>query len=403
MADQSRRIIFILGLSFVLVSVTNGLFWTVFRVFIYDIGGTFTEVALVSAVQNLSTIILSPFWGALSDEIGRRKPFIVFGSLSTVFFVPFFIAVNTIVEYLIVFAFASISLSIITPTVTAYLSDISEKEYRGRAMGYFFIFSSAGWTIGGLISGFIAEIYGMDFVFVFSGVIGVIGALFMQIFIREERSRSSADLKTSIEAAWTRVGSTLKGAFTIGKERQLGILLLVILSFGFGSGIFFTLLQIKIFESLSRNYALYGIFNGASGLMSILAPPIYGYFADRFDRRKVLQYTLICYSMYFVILGIVWDPLILGILWAIPLWPGVRISSLALAADISKDKTIGEYQGFVNSSSAISQLIGALIGGIIADLYNARVNFSIIDIILIFSAIGPLFGSIITSKIKKST
>ncbi|MGQ4894405.1 MAG: hypothetical protein ACP6IQ_07290 [Candidatus Njordarchaeia archaeon] len=58
--------------------------------------------------------------------------------------------------------------------------------------------------------------------------------------------------------------------------------------------------------------------------------------------------------MYFVILGIAWDPLILGILWAIPLWPSVRMSSLALVADISKGKTIGEYQSFVNSSSAIS-------------------------------------------------
>ena len=107
-----------------------------------------------------------------------------------------------------------------------------------------------------------------------------------------------------------------------------------------------------------------------------------------------------CYSMYFVILGIAWDPLILGILWAIPLWPSVRMSSLALVADISKGKTIGEYQSFVNSSSAISRLIGALTGGMIADLYNARLNLNIIDMILIFSAIGPLLGSIATSKIK---
>jgi len=363
-------------------------------VFIYAIGGTFTEVALVSALQNIFSILLSPFWGALSDEIGKRKPFIVLGSASIALFTPFFIIADDVIEYLVIFLFASVFSSMVYPSINAYLSEIVESKYRGRTLGYFFGFNAIGWTLGGFLSGFIAEYLGMNNVFFFAGLVGLTGALFAQLFVEESR-REEIERKGAIKKAWRRVINTLR----VQRNPDLNILLLVIMLYGVGSGIFFTIFQIKFFESVKRSFMLYGIVSGLSGLGSIIAPPFYGYLADKIGKKIVFQATLICYTVYFIVLGLIWDPIILAVLWLLPLWPGVRISSIAIAADISGDRTMGEYQGFVNSSSAVSRAVGALLGGIIADLFNARTNLYVIDYILISAAIGPLMAAIAISKL----
>jgi len=390
-----RRLIVLLGVSFILISINGTIFWTIFRVFIYAIGGSFVEVALVSALQNLFSIFLSPFWGALSDEIGKRKPFIVFGSASIAIFTPFFVLAKNVSEYLIIFAFASIFNSMVYPNINAYITEIVESEYRGKTLGYFFGFNAIGWTLGGLLSGVIAETLGVNYVFIFAGIIGITGSIFTHIFI-EEKELNIAEKKAAIKKAWKRVIRTIH----IERNPDLNILLIVIMLFGAGSGIFFTIFQVKFFESVGRSYVVYGIVSALSGIGSIIAPPAYGYLTDKISKKIVFQATLLSYAAYFVVLGIIWDPVILAILWFLPLWPGVRISSIAIAADISEEGTIGEYQGFVDSSSAVSRTIGAIFGGIIADLFNARTNLYIIDYILVAASIGPLLGAIILNKLK---
>jgi len=385
----------LLSISFILVSINGTIFWTIFRVFIYVIGGTFTQIALVSVIQNMFSVFLSPFWGSLGDELNKRKPFIVFGSAAIAFFTPLFIYAKSVTEYLVIFIFASLTTSMVNPNLNALISGIAEKEYRGRALGYFLGISAIGWTLGGILSGAIAEIVGMDYVFFTAGVIGIMGALLVLLFLKEE-GESSKKLGDAAGRAWKNVIET----FRIEGNPNLNTLLLAVILHGTGGGIFFTLFQIKFFESIGRSFILYGIVSGLSGIGSIIAPPLYGSLADKMGRKIVMQATLFIYSLYFVVLGLLWDPIILTILWFLPLWPGVRISSVALVADIAEEKEMGRYQGFLESSAAIARMLGALLGGIFADIFRARADIFVIDKILIFAAIGPLLSAIIISKLK---
>ena len=151
---------------------------------------------------------------------------------------------------------------------------------------------------------------------------------------------------------------------------------------------------------MKRSYLIYGVVSALSGVGSIIAPPVYGYLADKIGKKEVFQATLIAYTLYFITMGLTWNPLILAILWFLPLWPGVRISSIALATELAREDAVGEYQGFVESSSALARAIGALIGGIIADILGARKNIFLIDYILIGSAIGPFLATLLINKLR---
>jgi len=390
-----RHTVFLLGFSFILVSINGAVFWTIFRVFIYDIGGSFLEVAMISAIQNVFSVFLAPFWGSLGDELNWRKPFIVIGSLSVSFFTTLFISAKKVVEYLTIFIFASLFYSMVNPNLNALISLSVEREKRGKALGYFFGINAIGWTLGGILSGLLAEAYGMNYVFILSAIVGLLGGLTILLFLHEDKA--SISFKKAVRDAWRKVIDV----FRIQRERSFNILLLSVILHGTGGGIFFTLFQIKFFEAVSRNYAIYGIVSGLSGIGSIIAPPFYGSLTDKIGRKLVMQATLFIYSIYFIILGIFWDPIILTILWFLPLWPGVRISSIALAADIAGEKRIGKYQGLLESINALARISGALIGGLLADIYGARANLGIIDNILMLASIGPFIAALVISKIKE--
>lgn len=390
-----RRTIILLGFSFILVSINGTIFWTIFRVFIYDIGGSFLEVALISAIQNIFSVFLAPFWGSLGDELNRRKPFIVIGSLSVAFFTTLFIQAKKVIEYLIIFTLASLFYSMVNPNLNALISLPIEKEKRGKALGYFFGINAIGWTLGGVLSGLLAETYGMNYVFILSAIVGLLGGLTVLLFLHEDKSLIC--FRSVLKDTWRKVIDV----FRIQKEKNFNILLLSIILHGTGGGIFFTLFQIKFFEAVSRNYAIYGIVSGLSGIGSIIAPPLYGSLTDKIGRKLVMQATLFIYSIYFIILGIFWDPVILTILWFLPLWPGVRISSIALAADIAGEEKVGRYQGLLESMNALARIFGALIGGLFADVYGARMSLGVIDNILMLASIGPFIAGIVISKIKE--
>ncbi len=386
----------LLGFSFILVSINGAIFWTIFRVFIYDIGGSFLEVAMISAIQNIFSVFLAPFWGSLGDELNWRKPFIVIGSISVAFFTTLFLSASKVTDYLVIFIFASLFYSMVNPNLNALISLSVEKESRGKALGYFFGINAIGWTLGGILSGLLAEAYGMNYVFILSAIVGLLGGLTILFFLHEEKA--PFHLSNVIRDAWRKVIDV----FRVQRERNFNILLLAVILHGTGGGIFFTLFQIKFFEAVNRNYAIYGIVSGLSGIGSIIAPPIYGTLTDKIGRKLVMQATLMIYSIYFIVLGVFWDPVILTILWFLPLWPGVRISSIALAADIAGEEKMGKYQGLLESVNALARIIGALLGGFLADLFTARLDFSVIDHILMLASIGPFLATISISRIKES-
>jgi len=394
--NRSAEIAIRVGIPFILVDINAAIFWTIFRVFIYDIGGSFTQIALISLIEGLFTIFLSPFWGTLSDLIGRRKPFIIIGSLSLAIFSPLFVIARSVVQYLIIFTAASFFSSMVYPCLNATLTEATEEAERGKTLGYFFGLNAIGWTLGSFLSGYLADVWGIAYVFISAGLVGGVGAFVALFFMQESGGKSITAV--SMRDAFQRV----LGSFVVERNPSLFVLMGTIILYGLGSGVFSTLFQIKFFESVKRSYLIYGIVSALSGLGSIIAPPIYGYFADKVGKKEVFQATLLAYTMYFIVMGLTWDPLILAILWFLPLWPGVRISSIALATELARKDEVGQYQGFVESSSALAGAIGAIIGGLIADYLNARENLYILDYILMGSAIGPFLATILVSALKIS-
>ncbi|MCA9738162.1 MAG: MFS transporter [Gemmatimonadetes bacterium] len=114
-------------------------------------GATGTEVGLLVLVYSLIQLFMAPFWGRLSDRIGR-KPVLVLGLAgSAVSYVVFAFAPSLTWLY-VSRILAGIGGSTI-PVAEAYIADVTPPEGRAGGLGVIGAAFGLGFTIGPALGG----------------------------------------------------------------------------------------------------------------------------------------------------------------------------------------------------------------------------------------------------------
>ncbi|AEI42493.1 MFS transporter [Paenibacillus mucilaginosus] len=120
------------------------------------------HLGLLLSVYSLASFLMSPFWGALSDRVGRR-PLIMTGAFGfSLSFFLFGIAGDNLVLMYLSRILGGLFSGAATACAVAYVADITTEENRtkgmgavGMSIGLGFIFGPA---FGGLLSGFGTEV-----------------------------------------------------------------------------------------------------------------------------------------------------------------------------------------------------------------------------------------------------
>ncbi|MDF2636944.1 MAG: major facilitator transporter, partial [Pelosinus sp.] len=149
---ETKRALPILFLVMFLVMIGFGIIIPVLPFYAEEIGANPTQLGLLMAVYSLMQLIFAPFWGKLSDRIGR-KPIMMMGiaGLALSFFMQ---AMAT--ELWMLFAariIGGILSSANMPTAMAYVADITTPENRGKGMGIIGAATGLGFVFGPAIGG----------------------------------------------------------------------------------------------------------------------------------------------------------------------------------------------------------------------------------------------------------
>ena len=112
------------------------------------------KVTMLMVVYSLLQFLAAPIWGALSDKYGRRIILLVtlFGSIVAYIFLAY---ASNLAELFCARGFAGLMAGNIA-VAQAYIADITEKEYRAKAMGMFGAAFGLGFIIGPAIGGALA-------------------------------------------------------------------------------------------------------------------------------------------------------------------------------------------------------------------------------------------------------
>ena len=169
---------------------------------IHNYGGDIFIITLAFGSFSFFQFFVSPFWGGLSDKLGR-KPLLIMNCVAE-------LIANTILALsgsLLVIFISRVIAGLFKTNVsvgTAYIADITDEKSRAKGMGMFGVAFGLGFTVGPLIGGLIA---GSDFTFHslsnvawFACTINLINLLYVFFFLDESlKKKKDYKIKYSVE------------------------------------------------------------------------------------------------------------------------------------------------------------------------------------------------------------
>jgi len=164
------------------------------------LGASTPQLGWLQAFMNLFPAVMQVPWGKLSDFFGRRIPFLAIGGVMSFALYFFMIAVIDAWQLIIVVAVQMLIGSMMIPTWSALVGDVTTVKDRGSVMGRFFAISTVASLVGTLFAGAIvpssdAVLRDYAIPFFCAGIVGIVASLILYE-IAEEKRRLFASPKT---------------------------------------------------------------------------------------------------------------------------------------------------------------------------------------------------------------
>ncbi len=152
----------------------------------HNMGASALDLGLLMASYSFMQLIVTPFWGVLSDRFGRKPIFLIglFG------FGLSFIIYGFATQLWMLFAgrmIGGILAGSIYPTSLAYIADITEHRERGRIMGTLGAASGVGMIFGPSVAG-VLSIWGLSVPFFVTAVAAIVFAVIGYLVLEESHS-----------------------------------------------------------------------------------------------------------------------------------------------------------------------------------------------------------------------
>ncbi len=381
-----RREILSLSIAVVMISFASSTFWTILPLYMWDLGFDFFDIAMLNAAQTLATVLFSRFFGILADISGRKKfilmELIILLSACLFFYFISSMGMVDMANILLLSFIVGLSWAVGGGAVAAAMTTMFTRQETGRATGIYLSSDAVGWAAGSFVSGFLADYFGIGFIFLVSSILLCVGIIVVSAGYRETPSNSYRGgvvdlLRGALRDSWS---LRLRGD-TYG---LLCIYLMVVL-LNIGASIYFLVFVIKFYIIVGTK-TMYGIITGTAGILGIVTPYIVGRISDRIGKGKLLLYTLIARIGFMYYLVFSWNKAIAIMFWLIPLWGIINLSLISMTTDYASEGYESEAQAIRNMISFISLTVGNIIGGVLSMMLDLRTSTAGMETVLLIGA-----------------
>lgn len=329
-----------------------------FSMYVFSLGARGILLVLPLVLYSLSKILFSPFMGAYSDKIGRRK--IATISLGLYLFVSIcYFFTSSLVLITILRLLQGIGCAMFRPVVVSLVSESTTNEKRSTVMGTFDISFYGALSAGPVVGGILKDIWGFRGIFAILTLLCIM-ALLVALFCIPTQKIHQQKLTEH-----TTVGQfKFKTFFTMTRQNSLRGLLAFIFGRACGISLLGTFLPILLTTKLGLTGTQTGLVIASSSLVfTILLRPI-GMLSDKTPRKSlVVAGGTIVSLLYFLI------PVVAGFHQILFLGVGIGMfsvlsqpASTALLAEEGIRHGMGLTVGTFNSVLNLGFVAGPIFG-----------------------------------------
>jgi MFS family permease len=148
------------SLAGLITNLKDGMLWGLLPLYLASAGASVVEIGQVVALYPATWAIFQLVFGPLSDRIGRRA-LTIFGLGVQALGVAGFVFSPSLSGFLASSVVTGIGTAMVYPTLQAFVSDVALAEWRASALGVYRFWRDAGYAIGALGVGVLADAFGI--------------------------------------------------------------------------------------------------------------------------------------------------------------------------------------------------------------------------------------------------
>ncbi|RJR19732.1 MAG: MFS transporter [Desulfobacteraceae bacterium] len=367
---SGRTIFSVLFLAVFATTMGAGIVAPLLPVYADRIGAGAFEIGLIFGAFSLTRTLFVPYFGRLSDRIGRKL--LLTSGLMLYAFLSVLYAASATVEVLILLrlgqGFAS---AMILPVAQAYVGMIAPAFKEGRVMGLFSMSLYGGLSFGPLIGGLLSDFYTMKIPFLSMGGLAMVGFLMCLFFLPSDFPQKTA-AKPHVGPAKQKTYRELLGMPPV---RAIFIFRFCFTSCVGVTWAFLPLLadELRLSSSATGMVVMINV-----AITGILQAPM-GYLADRFSKKTLI-----------VVGGIMAFISVLFLKEATTL-PGLFIANAVFGAggglsfpaimaigviEGKRSAAMGSIMGLLAFAHSLGMLAGPLVGGALMDFSSMKAVFT---------------------------
>ncbi len=328
------------------------------------IGATTADLGWFSAFNNLFPNLLQLPWGRISDRVGRRVPFIVFGTVVSASLFLLIAASVSPWQVILIVMIQAIALSIVAPNWGALLGEKTEHGRRGRVFGNISMIGGVASLAGTLLAAFLVlrasetAAHAFQLPFVIAAIVGIAAGVVM-LLVRETKVLA-ADGGTSEPANPERDAE---------RHRDFLYFVRVQTFYNFFMSFSWPLIPITVAVVLHASNLDIVMITVVSAVSTIALQTQVGRLLDRVGPVTLIQASRFLFVLVPLAYGLANNLLWVYVISALMGVPSaiVNVAFNAYILDVAPPKRHAEYFGLFNGAIGLVTFAGCLISGYTAN------------------------------------
>jgi MFS transporter, DHA1 family, multidrug resistance protein len=383
--DANRKNTLILSFTLLVVMLGYGMIQPIIPFLITKLGASGSDLGILASVYAAMQLVCAPFWGTLSDRIGR-KPVLLIGVLGYAISMFIFGIATHFWMLFVARTFSGVLSSATMPTSMAYLSDNMPEKERSGAMGTLGAAVGLGVVLGPLMGGFLST-DSLSLPFFVGSALAILALILVYIILPESHPAQGQTEKAPVESFWRL--DILKKVL-LG---PVGVLMLLIFIISFAMTNFQGIIGLYALDKFGFDTRQVGAIWMVLGVVMIVGQGgLSGPLAKRFGEVVVIRTALLIGSLGFVALLLAqgFVPILAATAFFLL---AVALISPALTAFISTfgGENQGAMMGMNTAFASLGRVIGPLWAGFSFDVNMSYPFISGAIALLVSFAISLVF------------
>jgi len=382
-----RRDLYILWISCFTVGLGFSMVMPFLSLYLEELGVEGSAVDMWSGIifsaNFLVMAVVSPFWGALADRVGR-KPMMLRSAFGMGLVIWMMGLVQNPWQLLGLRLLQGLTAGYIA-IATSYMAGKAPREHAGQALGMLATGHVTGNILGPLAGGVLADLMGYRPIFFITSISCLLAGLMVLLFIHEDFKPAPKTAESERESR-----RNLFAQYPVVLP-MMGVLFLNTFSVLTVEPILARYLQ-TLSAPVGALSFLSGLVFSMTGVANVLVAPRMGQLSDRMGARQLLMICLGGGAALYVLQGFataVWHMVLLRFLLGLFTGGLMPVANGLLARAVPRDVQ-GRVFGLSQTAISLGQTLGPLAGGAVAASFGLKSVFPLTGALLVVDLLWVL-------------